>query len=307
MFVSLVDKYDVKQRFPELLAMAQNDPDGQVGIEAIRVLLDKNQRDVIAGAVANKDSAKAAATARVLGNSADGQAVGLLLPIVKADRWDLELRRQATRAVAKTTNGAKALIALAQSGDLDDRLKVAASFPLNASPLPEIRTAAAKLFPLPPSKNSHLPPLAELLNRTGSVGSGRMLFAKTAECAKCHKVNGEGKEVGPDLSEIGKKLSKQALYESILYPSAGISHNYETYLLATESGNVVTGVMVSEDEESVTVKSEDGIARTFKRDEIAQMKKSELSLMPADLQKKMTTQDLIDVVEYLTTLKKAKR
>ena len=58
---------------------------------------------------------------------------------------------------------------------------------------------------------------------------------------------------------------------------------------------------------ALVLKSDDGIARTFPRDEISQMKKSELSLMPADLQKKMTTQDLVDVVEFLTTLKKARQ
>ena len=77
--------------------------------------------------------------------------------------------------------------------------------------------------------------------------------------------------------------------------------------VALDSGNVLTGVLVSEDKETVTIKSDDGIARTFKRDEIEQMKKSELSLMPADLQKKMTTQDLVNVVEYLMTLKRAQK
>ena len=83
MFVALVDKYNVDKRFPELLAMAQANPDEQVGVEAIRVLLANDQRDMIAKSIAGKDLVKAAATARALGNSADGRATGLLLPIVK--------------------------------------------------------------------------------------------------------------------------------------------------------------------------------------------------------------------------------
>ncbi|MCH7728316.1 MAG: NPCBM/NEW2 domain-containing protein, partial [Planctomycetes bacterium] len=78
-FVALVDKFSVKTRYAELLALAQNTPDGQTGVDAIRVLLSKNQKDLIASGIASKDVRKAAATARVLGNSADGRAVGLLM------------------------------------------------------------------------------------------------------------------------------------------------------------------------------------------------------------------------------------
>jgi putative heme-binding domain-containing protein len=117
-------------------------------------------------------------------------------------------------------------------------------------------------------------------------------------------VNGEGKEVGPNLSEIGGKLSKPALFESILYPSAGISHNYETYSAVTSDGNVLTGLLVSQTAEAVTLKKEDGLTVTLKPADIEELVKQKISLMPADLQKTMTTQELVDVVEYLTTLKK---
>ena len=80
-----------------------------------------------------------------------------------------------------------------------------------------------------------LPPIEELVKRTGDAIEGRILFNTTATCVKCHKVDGIGKDVGPDLTEIGSKLSRHALYESILYPSAGISHNYETWTIVTKA------------------------------------------------------------------------
>ena len=307
LFVTLVGKYHVAPRFPQLLAMAQRDPESQVGIEAIRMLLSKEQLDLISVALTDKDVQTATATARALGNSADGRATDLLLPIVEKEHWDLELRRQATRAVAKTANGARALITLAQANQLDHRLKASASFLLNASPLADVRAAAANLYPLPAAKNSKLPPIAELLKKKGDPTQGASVFSKSAECAKCHQVNGIGKDIGPDLSEIGSKLSRQALYESILYPSAGISHNYETYQLALDNGNIVNGILISQDRETVTLKLNDGIARTFQQKEIEEMTKSDISLMPADLQKTMSMQDLVEVVEYLMTLKKAQQ
>jgi putative heme-binding domain-containing protein len=138
----------------------------------------------------------------------------------------------------------------------------------------------------------------------GNAERGRTVFHKTGECAKCHVVGGEGKEVGPNLSEIGGKLSKPALLESILYPSAGIAHSYETWSAVTADGNVIAGLLVSQTDDAVTLKKEDSLTVTLKPSQIDELVKQKISLMPADLQKTMTTQELVDVVEYLTTLKK---
>ena len=267
-------------------------------------LLQKDQTNQIRDALAGKDVKLAAATARALANSADGRSAALVLPIVKDNARDQEVRRQATRALASTRNGAQQLVDLAKAKQLDDGLVSAASFQLHAAPWKEIKEEAAKLFPVPPAKDKPLPAIADLLKIKGDAGRGQGLFAKTAECAKCHVVNGQGKEVGPNLSEIGGKLSRQAFFESILYPSAGIAHSYESYVAVLNSGNVVTGIKVSETNDSVTLKTADALVRTFPKSDIDDLKKQAISLMPADLQKTMTTQDLVDVVEYLTTLKK---
>jgi putative heme-binding domain-containing protein len=188
---------------------------------------------------------------------------------------------------------------------LDEALKPAAAFPLNSAPWEDVRKEAANLFPLPPPRNNEpLPPLTQLVGMKGDVQRGRQVFQKTGECAKCHVVNNEGKEVGPNLSEIGGKLSKPALLESILYPSAGIAHSYETWSAVLEDGNIVTGLMVSQTADAVTLKKEDGLTVTLRPSQIEDLVKQKISIMPADLQKTMTTQELVDVVEYLTTLKK---
>ncbi|HRX77598.1 MAG TPA: c-type cytochrome, partial [Pirellulaceae bacterium] len=148
------------------------------------------------------------------------------------------------------------------------------------------------------------PPVPELAKRTGDAAHGKELFNTKATCIKCHKVRGEGKEVGPDLSEIGSKLSKEAMFVSILDPSAGISHNYETYSAILDSGNIVTGLKVSETDDSVTIRSSESIDKVISKGEIEEIIKSSVSLMPADLQKTMSEQELVDVVEYITTLKK---
>jgi putative heme-binding domain-containing protein len=187
---------------------------------------------------------------------------------------------------------------------LSEDLKAAAGAALQSAQWKDIRPQVAELFPPPAGKdNVALPPIGELAKRRGDIGRGKTLFATTGTCATCHVVNGEGKEVGPDLSEIGKKLGREALYESILYPSAGISHNYENHLLETKSGTVTNGLLVSQTAEEIVLKGADGLVRTFKRKDVETFDKTNVSLMPADLQKVLSAQDLTDVVEYLLTLK----
>ena len=89
----------------------------------------------------------------------------------------------------------------------------------------------------------------------------------------------------------------------MLFPSAGISHNYESYVAVLADGTLVTGLLISRTPESVTIRNPEAIDRKIAVGDIEELKKQTISLMPADLQKLMTAADLVDVVEYLTTLR----
>jgi putative membrane-bound dehydrogenase-like protein len=306
-FVEIVAKFNVAERYPELLHIAQQRPGEQIGVDAMRILLDRDAKLVQPG-LANKDVKIAAATLQAIGNAANPSANPLLLPIVEDKKADMELRRQATRALARTKNGALALIKLAKEKKLDEQLKFAAASGIGTLPGDDVRSQAFGLFPFPTTK-AELPiaPIRDLAKQQGNPAKGESLFAQTGQCANCHMVNGKGKQVGPDLSEIGKKLSKEALYESILYPSAGISHNFETWIAETTKGEFIQGVMVSQTPAEVVLKDKDALLRTFKRSDLDGLVKSPISLMPADLHKNLTTQELADVVEYMLTLREARK
>ena len=96
------------------------------------------------------------------------------------------------------------------------------------------------------------------------------------------------------------------MFESILYPSAGIAHSYETYTAELADGNVVTGLLVSETAEEVELKNNEGVVRNIARADIDSITKQPISIMPADLHQSLTEQELVDLVEFLTTLKAAK-
>lgn len=304
-FVSLVDRFNVRDEYGALLALAGSKPDEQLGVEAIRVLLAKKEGRRINQALANGDEARVVGLVRVLGNAADGRGQHLLVSTLENAKAPAAARQEAVRALAKTRRGAEEVVKLASAKQLGAELEPVAAFALHSSTFDEVKREADKLFPLPPSKNDEpLPPIAELVKSRGNAQRGKDLFRGTATCSKCHIVAGDGKEVGPNLSEIGSKLSRDAMFEAILYPSAGISHNYETHLLLLADGNTVQGIITSETPSEIAVKSADSIVRTYRRDEIEQLEKLKISLMPADLQRIMTAGELVDVVEYMTTLKK---
>jgi putative membrane-bound dehydrogenase-like protein len=306
-FIELVSRLSLTDRYPDVLAIAQKNSEQQVGVTAVRTLLDRGQKQLIGQALAGKDDKAALATVRALATAEDDRATALLLPLVRDAKRDVELRRQAVRALARTRSGARALVGLAGAKKLGEDLRPVAGLVLTKAPWREVKAEAGRLFPLPPSKdNRPLPPLTELARRRGNVENGRKAFNTVGTCATCHKVNGEGKDVGPDLSEIGKKLSREAVLEAILFPSAGIDHNYETWVLELKTGGVVNGILVSQTAGAVSLKGADGLVRTFNRDEIDSMTKSPVSLMPADLAKALTVAELTDVVEYLLTLREAK-
>ncbi len=308
-FISLVEKFNVTDRFPELLALAQARPDDQISIDAVKVLLDKQARDLLSAALASdQDKGRLAlATATALSNSGDANASPLLLPVVKDEKAPADLRRQAIKGAARSKAGATEVLKLAESKAFDDTFAPALSAALQAAPLDNAqKTLVAKLFPAPAGKDSKpLPPLGELAKLKGNVGNGQKLYATTGKCNTCHVVNGEGKEVGPNLSEIGAKLSRQALFESIVFPSAGISHNYEAWTIVLNNGTTQTGLIVSEDGEKLSLKGNDALLRTIAIKDIDERQKNSISLMPADLAKLLSQEEMADIVEYLVTLKKA--
>ena len=304
-YIQLVEQFKLTDRYPEILKLAQAHPTEQIGVEAVRSLLRKKQWNLLSNALRSSDVKSAVATAEVMGNSLESSIAGVLMGILGDSGVALDTRRAAVRAAGKVAYASREMAKLIEAKTLDPELLQTAAAALHSASSRGTREIAQRMFPLPPVKEGEpLPPLATLVEQTGDVKNGRLIFNTTGTCHKCHIINRIGREIGPDLSEIGSKLSRQAMFESIIYPSAGISHNYEAYSLVLASGTVVNGLITSETDDSISIKGDDAIVRTFKKDEVDEKVKQKISLMPADLQKVMTVQEIVDVVDYLMTLKK---
>ena len=141
----------------------------------------------------------------------------------------------------------------------------------------------------------------------GNADRGRALFEGKGGCRACHGVDGRGAGLAPDLGDIGAVRTADALQSSILDPSASISFGYEAFQLQLKSGDEPYGLIVSDTADEIAVKTQGGIVARHKKSDIAKREQQKLSIMPAGLQQTMSTQDLADLVEYLSSLKKAAR
>lgn len=304
-YVDLVEKLKLRGVEDELFRLAMSDIVSTTSTKAASLLIKAGEGSRFEKAALNADEQIAQRAIIALGSVGDTTMVEILKPLVVDMARSAAVRIAAAGAIGRNRAGQQYLLELAQTGKLPQELRFTAANLLLASADESIRREASQHLSLPASLNSQpLPPVAEMLKMRGDSARGRQIFQTTGTCAKCHKVQSEGKEVGPDLTEIGGKLSPDALFVSILDPNAGISHNYESYSVVTTSGNVLTGLLINRTDQSVTIRTPEAIDKEIPTEEIDELQKNKTSLMPADLQKLMSVQDLVDVVDYLTTLKK---
>jgi putative heme-binding domain-containing protein len=131
---------------------------------------------------------------------------------------------------------------------------------------------------------------------SGDRDRGKVLFGK--HCATCHKLFGEGGEVGPDLTGVARE-DTTALLANIVDPGAVIRGPYLQYAAMTTSGRVVAGIIAARDDAGVTLVEARGERTTLRRDEIEDMRELPTSIMPEGLLKPLDPQELRDLFRYL--------
>lgn len=303
-FFEVVERFRIRETADALVSLAATRPDDTAGVRAARVLLelDPGRVDAVIAA-AGDDAARAAALLTALGAAGGREPLDRLARSLDDAGLPLVVRAAAVSALGRSREGGELLLARTRSGELPVEVRFTAATALAAAPDAAIRAEAATILPLPTTADAApLPPLRELARMPGDAARGRQLFATRATCGNCHVVRGEGKDVGPNLSEIGAKLPAEALLVAILDPSAGISHNYETFVATTDDGRVLTGLLVSRTDTEIVLKDAAGVAHALRAGAVEELTKSPVSLMPAGLEKTLTAQDLADLVAYLVSL-----
>ncbi len=136
-----------------------------------------------------------------------------------------------------------------------------------------------------------------LRSRPGDPHAGKEVFARL--CGQCHKIHGEGQDVGPEITSNGR-ASYEQLLSNVLDPSLVIGSAYQATNVATVDGRIITGLIVENSPERIVLKTQGGKLETIARDDIDEVKVSALSLMPEDLEKQLKPQELADLLAFIT-------
>jgi len=302
---------EVRQAVLSALVRIGGDP----AVTALSRLLDESPADIRRAAVVAIGELKArSALPRLLEAYRDGEtkweAVSALahLPDVRALGAYLdglagknpELRAACRKAIESV--GDQALPAI--------EAKLTELSPVTVAELQKIyaenaRARESRLFETKAKKLEPADYLEFALNHDGDSGRGRRIFRDLGgvACIKCHRVAGEGADVGPDLTTVGTQFGRAEIAESVLYPSKAIREGYQRVEVELKNDETYEGMVKAETNDELTLRDANGNNRRVSKADIKDRRNSQLSLMPEGMEAVMTLQEFADLVAYLVSLK----
>ncbi|MEZ0607598.1 PVC-type heme-binding CxxCH protein [Fibrella sp. WM1] len=302
-YIELVQRYEPASENKRLWQLALQKPADNVGNDATRQLLKQKGSALVWQSLNGIEADATNNMLTALRRVGTKESLAMLKTVATDAKRPMSIRRQAARMIGGSWDGEEMVIDLLKTGQLKGDLKGAAYQGVATAWRKSVRAEAAKyLDGAQTASTKKLPGVTELLAMNGDATRGLAVY-KT-NCSVCHQINGDGQDFGPKLSEIGSKLGKDGQYLAILYPDAGISFGYEGYEVKFKDGSTQTGIVSSKTETDLQMKFPGGMVQNFKMADVVKMKQIDSSMMPSGLQEAMSTQELVDLVEYLSTLKR---
>jgi len=151
----------------------------------------------------------------------------------------------------------------------------------------------ADLLPALPS----LPALAS----GRSLQAGQAIFTRVG-CIQCHRLDGKGGAVGPELTGIGRRLDRRAVLEAMVEPSKVIADEYASYEIERRSGEVLTGQIEREDDRELVLRTASAVGESVHvpKTDIQRRTKSAISNMPAGILNVLTKEEILDLLAYVS-------
>ncbi|HTN76116.1 MAG TPA: PVC-type heme-binding CxxCH protein [Pirellulaceae bacterium] len=139
------------------------------------------------------------------------------------------------------------------------------------------------------------------LPSAGDVESGRRIFfhGKVGYCARCHRYEGRGQQVGPDLTRISERATREWLLTAILQPSRDVAPAYRQWQIETTGGQQLIGLSLRKGSHQEDYLGVDGKPFSIKLDQIEERRELPLSMMPAGFEHQLTPQELSDLLAFL--------
>ena len=149
-----------------------------------------------------------------------------------------------------------------------------------------------------PQREAVIGQMRTLIRKTpGNAERGHEVFKKV--CGQCHKIYGEGQEVGPDITVNGRSSFEQLL-SNVFDPSLVIGAAYQARVVVTTQGRVVSGLLAEESDQRVVLKGPGGKLEIIPVADVEEMNTSEVSLMPEDVEKTLKPQEIADLFAFIT-------
>lgn len=142
---------------------------------------------------------------------------------------------------------------------------------------------------------------AALEGGNGGGGYGLFFWNSKAQCVRCHAVDGNGGKVGPELTGIGSKLTREQLLQALVDPSARLAPGHGNVVLQLKDGQEVFGALMKEDDQELTLKTNNAEPLVIEASRIAKRENLPSGMPPYGETLKM--RELRDLVEYLSGLK----
>ncbi|SEW54279.1 PVC-type heme-binding CxxCH protein [Chitinophaga arvensicola] len=300
-FVDLVLKYHLRDQNDHLLQMVLDTKRDDLSGYAMKTLLECGGKPLVIKAMSKQDTAAAFTLVNAIGRAQDRTNRELLRSLMQNNVYALTLRQQATRNLGHGWDGYADLWNMVERKVLPADLDTVAQAVLTHAWRQDIKAKAVAHYQ-PANVRHDLAPVDKLVTLPGNISGGKKVFA--SYCATCHLAGNTGVNFGPALTEIGSKLTKSALYDAVITPDAGISFGFEGYFFKLKDGSTVLGYIASETKDEVDVRTAGGQGVKIQQKNISSRKPYEHSLMPTGLATAMPQQELVDLVTYLSSLKK---
>jgi putative membrane-bound dehydrogenase-like protein len=233
-----------------------------------------------------------------LSSSGEPQVVSVLL--TGWESYTPKVRSAVIDAVFRRQNRLKGLLDAVAAGRVQpSSLEALRRAQLLENPVPKIRQRAEALLSrgnVRADRQAVMDRFRSALDGPRDTKHGKAVYDK--QCAKCHRLREEGHQVGPDLAAANNRPD-ETLLSDVLDPNNQITVGYRNYTVITEDGRIFTGVLAAETATSVTLRKEEAVEEVLLRKDIDEMAASTLSMMPEELEKEVSPQDIADLIAYL--------
>ena len=211
-----------------------------------------------------------------------------------------EVRAKAVEVLGDDPQRIRLLLDAIREGDVQPwSVSSSGKWRLLTHPDESLRAEAEKLIRAEPGERERVVErYDQAAAMEGDPERGREVFERV--CAKCHTMNGVGKEVGPDLGEVRNRPA-ELLLADILMPNQSIAQQYESYIVELTSGETIDGVMGPQTPTSITIRQEEGKEHVILRSNIRNFYIAELSAMPEDVEEQVDVQQMADLLRFIKT------